>query len=306
MQLIWVSGPVGKIRTLNLNVSRLSAIFIAFAVILITLGALLHFIGFRIALELNPSLLASYVKLSSENEVLGFKNTYIQKYKEIQKQLEQNQKVIGDLQEQNKKLINLAVPKQMQNEKPTLPSSGGPYKPILLDHEKNIDSLLDDSAELLKNVNQHLFEQKKIIDQQISWIMSKPLMLPITGIPLLSGGFGPRIDPFTKTWSAHEGLDFQEPFGSKILAAGSGRVNFSGWDPTFGNSVVIDHGNGYFSRYAHASQLLVRKGEMVQNQQTLGLIGSTGRSTGPHLHFEIIKNGIPVDPKEYLIAFRKN
>ena len=306
MQLIWVSGPVGKIRTLNLGFRRLSVVFIGCAITLLTCGALLHFIGFRIAVEMNPSLLGAYAQLHSTSEMADIKNTYIKKYQDIQKQLQQNQRLVGELQEQNKKLINLAVPKILQKEKPALPASGGPFKPIVLDKRKNIEGLLEDSSEYLKTFNQHLLEQKKVMDQQIEWIMGKPLALPILGNPSLSGGFGGRLDPFTRTWSAHEGLDFQEPFGSKILAAGAGRVKFAGWDASYGNAVLIDHGNGYVSRYAHASQLLVREGEIVQNQQTLGLVGSTGRSTGPHLHFEIIKNGIPVDPKDYLIGLRKD
>jgi murein DD-endopeptidase MepM/ murein hydrolase activator NlpD len=306
MQLIWVSGPVGKIRTLNLDRRRLIFLFIFGFATLLIFGGLLHFIGFRIALEMNPSFLESYVKLHSANEIADIKNIYIQKYQEIQKQLQQNQRLIVDLQEQNKKLINIAVPKAMLKEKPELPATGGPYKPIVMDKSKNVENLLENSTEYLKIFNIQLFEQKKMIDQQIEWINGRPLGLPILGNPLLTGDFGGRIDPFTKTWSVHEGLDFQQPFGSKILAAGAGRVKFSGWDASYGNAILIDHNNGYVSRYAHASQILVREGEMVNSRQKLGLVGSTGRSTGPHLHFEIIKNGIPVDPKDYLIGLRKD
>ena len=305
MQLIWVSGPVGKIRTLNLDARRLSMLFVGCVLVLLGSGALMHLIGFRIAVEMNPGLLEGYAQLHSTSEMMEMKKDFSQKYQDIQKQLQQNLRLVSDLQEQNKKLINLATPKAMQKEKPSLPASGGPFKPIILDKKKNIESLFEDSSEYLKNFNEHLLDQKKAMDQQIEWLMGKPLALPIPGNPSLSSGFGGRIDPFTKTWSAHEGLDFQEQVGSKILAAGSGKVKFAGWDPSYGNSILIDHGNGYISRYAHASQLLIREGDVVQNQQTLALVGSTGRSTGPHLHFEIIKNGIPVDPKDYLFGLRK-
>lgn len=306
MQLIWVSGPVGKIRTLNLDARRLILLMIAGVFSLLTCGAVLHFVGFRIALEVNPTLLGSYSQLHSTSEVENIKKLYIQKYQEIQKQLQQNQRLMVDLQEQNKKLINLAVPKVLLKEKPVLPASGGPFIPIVLDKKKNIDDLLEDSFEHLKMLNHQLLEQKTVIDQQIQWLVSRPLTLPIFGNPTLTSGFGGRLDPFTKTWGAHEGLDFQESIGSKILSAGAGRVRFSGWEASYGNSILIDHGNGYISRYAHASRLFVREGDHVQNQQLIGLVGSTGRSTGPHLHFEIIKNGIPVDPKEYLIGLKKD
>jgi murein DD-endopeptidase MepM/ murein hydrolase activator NlpD len=306
MQLIWVSGPVGKIRTINLNAYRLILLTLAGTFSLLICGALLHYVGFRIALEINPTILGSYSQLHSTSEVENIKKLYIQKYQEIQKQSQQNQRLMVDLQEQNKKLINLAIPKVLQKEKTVLPSSGGPFIPIVIDTKKNIGVLLEDSVEHLKMFNQQLLEQQKVMDQQIQWLMSRPLTLPILGNPILTSGFGGRLDPFTKTWGAHEGLDFQESIGSNILAAGAGKVLFSGWETSYGNSILIDHGNGYTSRYAHASRLFVRAGDKVLHQQPIGLVGSTGRSTGPHLHFEIIKNGIPVDPKEYLIGLKKD
>jgi len=304
MQLIWVSGPVGKIRTITLDRFRLILLLIASSSFLLICGALLHFVGFRIALNFNPSLIRNYSELYSSTENEHIKKIYSLKYQEIQQQLLQNQRLISDLQEQNKKLFDLAVPKALQKEKPALPATGGPFIPFSHNKNQNPEELLEASSENLKIFNLQLQDQKKIIEQQIQWLITRPLTLPLLSSPSLTSGFGGRIDPFTKMWSAHEGLDFQETIGSKIVSSGAGKVRFSGWDPSYGKTILIDHGNGFVSRYAHASQLLVQAGEYVQHQQLIGLVGSTGRSTGPHLHFEIIKNGIAIDPKEYLIGLK--
>jgi murein DD-endopeptidase MepM/ murein hydrolase activator NlpD len=92
--------------------------------------------------------------------------------------------------------------------------------------------------------------------------------------------------------------------GEKIYAAGRGTIKLAAWDGSYGLTVLIDHGDGYISRYAHASRVLVKEGDKVERHQPIALVGSSGRSTGPHLHFEIIKNGTPVNPVDYLIALR--
>jgi murein DD-endopeptidase MepM/ murein hydrolase activator NlpD len=112
--------------------------------------------------------------------------------------------------------------------------------------------------------------------------------------------FGPRIDPIDKVPRFHRGVDIAAPTGTPIGAASAGRVIFSGRDKGHGNMVAIEHPDGTITRYAHASQLLVKVGDYVESGQTVALVGSTGHSTGPHLHFEVIKNGIFVDPLRVL------
>ena len=115
-----------------------------------------------------------------------------------------------------------------------------------------------------------------------------------------SSSFGNRYDPFTKRRAFHSGLDFSAPTGTKIVASAGGVVTQAGYHREYGNKVEIDHGNGLVSRYAHASKLFVKKGDVVSPGQKIAAVGSTGRSTGPHLHFEILENDKFVNPALYL------
>ncbi|MFA9438018.1 M23 family metallopeptidase [Uliginosibacterium sp. sgz301328] len=130
-------------------------------------------------------------------------------------------------------------------------------------------------------------------------LLAVPAQLPVddreTGSP-----FGNRVDPINGRVAFHSGLDFPAPTGTPIHAAGGGTVRFAGFMSEFGNMVEIDHGNGLTTRYAHASKLLVRTGDAVTPRQVIAQVGSTGRSTGAHLHFEILHQGRYVDPAQYL------
>jgi len=126
--------------------------------------------------------------------------------------------------------------------------------------------------------------------------------------PILDGwfssNFGFRIDPFTGQRAFHEGIDFPAETGTAIQAAASGKVVFADVHPEYGKMVEIDHGNGLVSRYAHASRLLVKEGDLVVAGQQIATVGTTGRSTGPHLHFEVRQNGVPQNPARFLNANR--
>ena len=115
-------------------------------------------------------------------------------------------------------------------------------------------------------------------------------------------GFGKRIDPFTGQLAMHEGIDFEVDKGTPVHAAAGGVVSFAGFHPQYGNLVEIDHGNDLSTRYAHLSKILVRTGEIVMRGATIALSGSTGRATGPHLHFEVRYKGVAVNPDRFLAA----
>lgn len=114
--------------------------------------------------------------------------------------------------------------------------------------------------------------------------------------------FGRRLDPFTGRSSMHEGIDFAAPTGTPILAAAGGVVTAAEFHPAYGNMLEIDHGNDMITRYAHASRLLANLGDIVRRGQHVADIGSSGRSTGPHLHFEVRIKGVAQDPHKFLVA----
>ena len=129
--------------------------------------------------------------------------------------------------------------------------------------------------------------------------MAFPSRAPIPGV-VISSGYGSRIDPFTRHLAQHAGIDYTAWYGTSILASAGGRVRRAGPYGAFGNTVEIDHGDGLVTRYGHASRILVRVGDVVLPGQPIATVGSTGRSTGPHLHFEILRDGTQVPPGLYL------
>ncbi len=128
-----------------------------------------------------------------------------------------------------------------------------------------------------------------------------PQYLPAS-IEYISSGFGYRSDPFTGAGAFHSGLDFRGPYGAPIYAAAKGVVSFAGVQQGYGNCIEIDHGNGLMTRYAHMSAFRARLGDPISPGDVIGAIGSSGRSTGPHLHFEVRVNGNAVNPRPFLEA----
>ncbi len=128
-------------------------------------------------------------------------------------------------------------------------------------------------------------------------------LLPTT-LPLADGAhssdFGWRTDPFTGERAYHEGIDFTADHGAPILAAAGGVVVYSDFHPQYGNMLEIDHGDGLVTRYAHAAKRLIRVGDVVTRGTQIGEVGSSGRSTGNHLHFEVRRNGAPLNPAQFL------
>jgi len=140
-----------------------------------------------------------------------------------------------------------------------------------------------------------------ILDDRELTTMTYPNRPPVQGrMPKISSGFGVRHDPFTGRLARHMGLDIPAAHGTAILASGGGRVVTAGFRGPYGKAIVIDHGHGTQTLYGHCSELYVRAGEIVMPRQKIAAVGSTGRSTGPHLHFEVIRNGQRVEPGQVL------
>ncbi|MCW5669767.1 MAG: M23 family metallopeptidase [Hydrogenophaga sp.] len=142
--------------------------------------------------------------------------------------------------------------------------------------------------------------ESRLFDQKIQRTMV-PTEQPVAGVQVGSP-FGFRIDPITGRSALHTGLDFPSDPGTPILAAAGGMVVVQEYHPAYGNMVEVDHGNDLITRYAHASKVLVKKGDIVKRGQKIAEVGSTGRSTGPHLHFEVWVSGVPQDPQRFLAA----
>ncbi len=136
-----------------------------------------------------------------------------------------------------------------------------------------------------------------------SAVKNLPLVAPL-GEYRLASGFGGRRDPFTGRWAAHNGIDMAVQAGTPIHATGPGTVVLTGWHGGYGWMVEVDHGMGVRTRYAHMQQILAEKGQKVEVGSKIGLVGSSGRSSGPHLHYEILIDGKAVDPTNFLTAGR--
>ena len=140
-----------------------------------------------------------------------------------------------------------------------------------------------------------------LLDDRELTTMTYPNRLPVQGrMPRISSGFGVRHDPFTGRLARHMGLDIPAAHGTAIFASGGGRVVSAGYRGPYGKAIVIDHGHGTQTLYGHCSALYVRAGDLVLPRQKIAAVGSTGRSTGPHLHFEVIRNGKRVEPGKVL------
>ncbi|HET7679035.1 MAG TPA: peptidoglycan DD-metalloendopeptidase family protein [Xanthobacteraceae bacterium] len=140
------------------------------------------------------------------------------------------------------------------------------------------------------------------VDSLNRTLSNVPLRKPLMGEIDTSSGFGVRMDPFIRAPAMHSGLDFRGSMGDPVRATAAGKVTEAGWNGGYGKLVEIDHGNGLSTRYGHLSELNVSVGQTVRIGQTIGRIGSTGRSTGPHLHYETRIDGDAVDPQKFLRA----
>ena len=159
---------------------------------------------------------------------------------------------------------------------------------------KSLDELqakFNDSGEQLSVLEAMMYNQQL----QLSAL---PTGRPSRGY--ITSGFGTRSDPFTGGRAHHMGIDFNASTGDPVLSAAGGVVSFAGRKSGYGNVVEVDHGNGYSTLYGHNSRLVVRTGDIVRAGQQLARAGSTGRSTGPHVHFEVHVNGRPVNPRKFL------
>jgi murein DD-endopeptidase MepM/ murein hydrolase activator NlpD len=175
-----------------------------------------------------------------------------------------------------------------------LRAEGGPARPI--DSAATLAVLEAKTALLEREV--------RIYERVVLLRGTAPSLWPVVG--KLETGVGGRHNPFTgRGWEYHEGQDIDAAYGTPVLAAANGTVTIAQYQRGYGNVVYVDHGNGLSTRYGHLSEIEVKAGQSVTRGATLGKVGSTGRSTGPHLHYEVRVNNQPVNPREYLPGAEK-
>ena len=158
---------------------------------------------------------------------------------------------------------------------------------------------LDDLANEIAIGREDKTELHKYLEDQKMLLASTPSIWPTKG--WLSSGFGYRISPFTEEREFHSGIDISTRKNTPVVAPANGIVASMGRDPGYGNMIFIKHGYGLVTKYAHLEKALVRKGQYVRRNQRIGLVGNTGRSIGPHLHYEVQLNGVPVNPARYIL-----
>jgi murein DD-endopeptidase MepM/ murein hydrolase activator NlpD len=163
----------------------------------------------------------------------------------------------------------------------------------------DLTAMLDDLTRQIKDRERQLSVLESMISTRNLSRQIVPGGRPVTQ-GWISSYFGHRADPFTGRKAFHRGVDFAGPAGAQVVAVASGVVTYTKERFGYGKTVEINHGNGYVTRYAHNQKVLVGIGETVKKGQPIALIGSTGRSTGPHLHFEVLKQGRAVDPMSFV------
>jgi murein DD-endopeptidase MepM/ murein hydrolase activator NlpD len=189
-------------------------------------------------------------------------------------------------------LSGLGIPVTLPQE---LSGVGGPLLPARSDAQQS--TTMDDANDVLAALARYKLARDSIDHA--------PIHMPIAGNFRNSSGFGNRRDPFSGGRAFHSGLDFAAPSGTVVFSAGKGVVSFVGTKPGYGNTVEVTHANGLFTRYAHLSGYLSNVGQRVNTGTPIAKVGSTGRSTGPHLHFEIHKASGATNPKAYLDAGKR-
>lgn len=301
MDIILVSGRLAKARTITLGLPHLALAGVALVGFIIALAAGLNYMMLRMADDLQLPYVETMVLAAQQQERERSESYLRENLNAMAVKLGQMQAQLVRLDTVGERLAKLAGFKPQDLVFRELPGQGGAVSSLpsqdlsLVDFTRQLDSLtrqLDDRGDKL-GILESLFTvdsaRKKLI----------PTILPVAS-GWYSSNFGWRIDPFTGQRAFHEGIDVMVEHGTPIRAAAGGVVVYSALHPQYGNMVEIDHGNGYITRYAHASRRVVKLGDVVVRGDKIGEVGRTGRATGTHLHFEVRKNGAPINPSRFV------
>jgi murein DD-endopeptidase MepM/ murein hydrolase activator NlpD len=301
MNIILVSRKLTKARSITLTLPHLVAGAVAAVFSVLVLAFCIQYVVLRYAPSLNSPLLNALI-LSVQQE----QNEKVQSY--LRENLNTMAAKLGQMQAQLLRLDTLGErlaktagfkPQEFMFDQP--PGRGGAVSSLpsydlsfgdLTQQINLLTSQMEDRTEKLG-----ILDSLMIVDSAKKKLL--PSVLPIEG-GWYSSNYGWRIDPISGVRAYHEGMDFMAELGTPAHAAAGGMVIYSDFHSQYGNMVDIDHGNGLVSRYAHLSKRLVKNGDVVLSGGTIGAVGTTGRSTGPHLHFEVRQNGAPLNPVRFL------
>ncbi len=301
MNIILVSGKLARARTITLSLPHLVCGAATALLGLLVLAFALQYLILRYAPSLNSPLLNSLI-LSAQHEQNEKTQSYLREnLNALASKLGQMQAQLLRLDTLGERLAKTAGFKPQDFMFDQAPGRGGAvstlptYDLSLGDINRQVDLLtkqMDDRTEKLG-----VLDSLMIVDSAKKKLL--PSILPVEG-GWYSSNYGWRIDPFNGVRAFHEGMDFMAETGTQAHAAAGGVVAFSDFHPQYGNMIEIDHGNGLITRYAHLSKRLVKVGDVVLSGGIIGQVGSTGRATGPHLHFEVRQNGAPLNPVRFL------
>jgi murein DD-endopeptidase MepM/ murein hydrolase activator NlpD len=304
VQIIVIPSRLAKTRTLNVSTRHLVASLFAALVLLLAMTAGLYWVTFRFATDIKVPLVQELVLSAQKGEAERARQFVQQNLNAMAVKLGEMQAQLARLDALGDRLSTLAGIRPQEFRFSEAPGLGGAQPTALPPQNLSLAEFgeklyvvsrqMENRTDMLGVLEAQMFEQavkKKLI----------PTMMPVNA-PFNASGFGMRIDPFTGMQAMHEGIDFLADLGSPIAAAAGGVVIFAGHHPQYGNVVDIDHGNDLVTRYAHASKLYVREGDVVQRGRHIADVGSTGRSTGPHLHFEVRFKGVAQNPARFVLA----
>jgi murein DD-endopeptidase MepM/ murein hydrolase activator NlpD len=299
LHLIITDAWLAKSRALHLSGTQLVLTALSLSFGLVVVAALMyHWVFLKGAREGWP-VIGTLVKLVTKDEAEQRERFMRENLDAMARKLGEVQAKMVQLESLGERVSGLAGLSPTEIKAPL--AQGGALveaKPMSMQELQatlaNLDRLTIERTDVMTLIESRLFDQK-----------IKQMMVP-TQQPVLAGSlgsaFGWRIDPFTGGQALHSGLDFQAEPGTPILAAAGGVVVTQEWHAAYGNLVEIDHGNELITRYAHASKTLVKKGDLIRRGQKIAEVGNTGRSTGPHLHFEVLLQGAPQNPQKFLSA----
>ena len=304
VQIIVIPHRLARARTVRVTAGRVFGAMGFGLVLLVGLTIGLYWLTIRFAAEVQIPLVHKLILTAQKSEEERAREFVQQNLNAMAVKLGEMQAQLSRLDALGERLSKSAGVKPQELRMVQAPGLGGASPTYMPSQNLTLNQFREKLGEVSQWVEGRT-DMLGVLDAQILEQVVKKKLLP-TMMPVSArfnaSGFGQRVDPFTGQWAMHEGIDFHAESGAPILSAAAGLVVFSGFHPQYGYVVDIDHGGGLVTRYAHASKLLVKEGDVVQRAAKIAEVGSTGRSTGPHLHFEVRMKGVPQNPSRFLLA----